>query len=326
MKKQLEELQIQQRYVEILGALKGCLDYLGRPVSFPWLYGATGHAFILSLDPGVDVSSPYTWDDDVLFDLAPGIGFRVDGLKIWRDDAGDSWTDRQCDAWRFVRSAIDRDTPCFGWELKAHYGGYWVITGYDDGSGDVDAGYYYSGWETGGPTPWQKLGELFVPLLEVHSVDLCDAAPDRAVVREGLSMALKFAENPTGWLSAEGLSGAAAFAYWAGALETGEAKRDDHTYNAQLWLECREMAVAFLQEAKGRLPGCCDELFDRAADQYRTVCAAFREIVALHPARTPAEQDWQSTFASPEAAALVRAVGQADAEGLNRLRDIWDRL
>ena len=30
------------------------------------------------------------------------------------------------------------------------------------------------------------------------------------------------------------------------ALDKGEAKRDHHTYNAHLWLECREMAVAFL--------------------------------------------------------------------------------
>lgn len=34
---QLEGLRIHQRSVERLGCIRGCLDYLGREVSFPWL-------------------------------------------------------------------------------------------------------------------------------------------------------------------------------------------------------------------------------------------------------------------------------------------------
>jgi len=45
---QLKGLRIQQRSVERLDCIKGCLDYLGRDISFPWLYGGTGHAFIVS--------------------------------------------------------------------------------------------------------------------------------------------------------------------------------------------------------------------------------------------------------------------------------------
>ena len=55
---QLEGLRIHKRLVERLGCIVGCLDYLERKVSLPWSYGGTGHAFIISLDPGVDVSSP----------------------------------------------------------------------------------------------------------------------------------------------------------------------------------------------------------------------------------------------------------------------------
>ena len=44
-----------------------------------------------------------------------------------------------------MRNNIDRGVPCFGFELKAMYGGYWVIYGYDEGDGDEPAGYYYSG-------------------------------------------------------------------------------------------------------------------------------------------------------------------------------------
>jgi hypothetical protein len=318
--RKLGGLCIQQRLVERLGCIKGCLEYLGSDASFPWLYGGTGHAFIIGLDPGVDVSSPDSWDHQPQFDLGANLGYSVAGMFVVKEEAGDTFPERQREAWDFVRRNIDRGVPCFGFELKAFYGGYWVITGYDD------VGYYYSGWEEGGPLPWQDLGELFIPVLDVRSVQLCPAAPDAQTVMEGLAFALRHAQNPPEWVDAQARSGPAAWAYWAEALEAGEAKRDHHTYNAQLWLECREMAVAFCREARERLPGCCDVAFDRAAAQYAAVCDGLRALVDLHPPR--AEPDWGpgSTFSSTEAAALVRETGALDGKGLRCLEQIVSAL
>jgi len=318
--KKLVGLHICQRIVERLGCLKGCLEYLGRKISFPWLYGGTGHAFIISLDPGVDVSSPDSWNTQVMYDLTPNLGFVVDGLFAWKPDAGEAFPERQREAWNYVRERIDRGIPCYGFELKAYYGGFWVITGYDD------VGYYYSGWEEGGPTPWDVLGELFVPALEVRSVELCDPAPDDVVVRDALAMAVRHAENLPGWIDPGAHAGPAAFEYWASALESGEAKRDDHTYNVQLWLECREMAVAFLGEVKQRLPGRCDDMCDEAASHYADVCDRFRALIELHPERERPEQDWKSTFSSTDAAAIVRQAGEADLKGLECLRGIQSTI
>lgn len=313
--KMLEGLAIRKRSVEIVGCHKGCLEYLGKDISFPWLYGGTGHAFITALDPGVDVSSPYTWHFQRLLDLTPNLGYRVEGLHRWLEGVPqDEIVARQREAWEFVRREIDRGLPCYGWELKAPYGGFWVVTGYDD------VGYYYSGWETGGPTPWQKLGQLFVPNLEVRSVQLCEPATDEVVVREGIRMALRHAQGGEGWIESMGVSGPAAFDNWAAALEDGSAKRDDHTYNCGLWKECREMAVAFLGEVKDRLPGRCDALLDEAAADYTAVVETFEALLELHP--QCAEPDWKSTFSSPEAASLVRELGAADAEGLACLERI----
>lgn len=41
---------------------------------------------------------------------------------------------------------------------------------------------------------------------------------------------------------------------WAQALETGRAILDGAAYINRVWLEAREMAVAFLHEAQDRLP------------------------------------------------------------------------
>lgn len=323
---QLDGLRIHQRSVERLGCIKGCLDYLGRQVSLPWLYGGTGHAFIISLDPGVDVSSSDSWDHQPQFDLGANLGYTVNGFSAWKLNAEETFADRQREAWSFVRANIDRGVPCFGFELRPYYGGYWVIYGYDDGTGDQPAGYYYSGWEEGGPTPWDKLGELFVPLLEVRSVQLQDPATDAAAIKAGLEFALQHAQNPVEWIDERAQSGPAAWSYWAEALESGEAKRDHHTYNAQLWLECRQAAVEFFAEAKQRLPGRCDDAFDRAAEQYRAVCAELEALIALHPPREEPNWGSDSTFYSAEAADLVRQAGEADTEGLACLRQIVDVL
>jgi len=318
--KELGGLRIRQRFVERLGCIKGCLEYLGSEVSFPWLYGGTGHAFIISLDPGVDVSSPDSWNHQPQFDLGANLGYTVDGFGVLKEEAGDAFPEKQREAWDFVRGNIDRGVPCFGFELKKFYGGYWVIYGYDD------VGYYYSGWVEGGPLPWQELGELFVLVLEVRSVQLTHvAAPDK-IVKDGLAFALKHAENPVEWIDAQAQSGSAAWAYWAEALESGEAKRDHHSYNLGLWLECREMAVAFCQEARERLPGRCDGLFDEAAAQYSVVCEKLKALIALHPLREKPNWGPDSTFSSPEAAAIVRQAADADTQGLACLQKILDAL
>jgi hypothetical protein len=318
--KELEGLRIRKRAVERLGCIKGCLEYLGSDVSFPWLYGGTGHAFIVSLDPGVDVSSPDSWDHQPQYDLGANLGYVVDGFHVSQEEAENAFREGQREAWDFVRASIDRGVPCFGFELKAYYGGYWVIYGYDP------VGYYYSGWEEGGPLPWDKLGELFVPLLDVRSVQLCEPAPDVHAVREGLIFALRHAGNPSRWIDPQARSGPAAWAYWAKALERGEAKRDHHTYNLELWLECREMGVAFLQEARERLPGRCDALFGEATRVYGKVCGRLQALLALHPRRETPDWGPDSTFVSAEAAALVRQTAEADAEGLACLRQIVDAL
>ena len=318
--KALEGLRIRQRFVERIGCIKGCLEYLGSDVSFPWLYGGTGHAFIISLDPGVDVSSPDSWNHQPQFDLGCNLGYVIKGFSITKEEAGETFPKKQREAWDFVRANIDRGVPCFGFELKKFYGGYWVICGYDD------VGYHYSGWEEGGPLPWQGLGDQFVPLLEVRSVQRCDPAPVDEVIKDGLVFALKHAENPAEWINPQAKSGPAAWAYWAEALENGEAKRDHHTYNAQLWLECREMAVAFFQEARGRLPDRCDDLFDEAAVHYAVVREKLRALIELHPPREKPDWGPDSTFASAAAAAIVRETAAADATGLACLQQIVGAL
>ena len=50
--KKLQNCQWASRWVTHLGCIKGCLGYLKRDVSDGWLFGATGHAFLINILEG----------------------------------------------------------------------------------------------------------------------------------------------------------------------------------------------------------------------------------------------------------------------------------
>jgi hypothetical protein len=193
---------------------------------------------------------------------------------------------------------------------------YYVITGYDE------VGYYFAGAESGGPCPWEKMGTFDVCVVAVHTIEPCDPAPDEVTVREALEYVLSRVERPDGWArGSQYRTGLPAYEMWAEALESGTAIHDGQTYLNRVWFECREMAVAFLQEAQKRLPGRCDEAFERAIGCYGTVRDGLKALSEMHPERGP-QTDWQSSLTSPEGAALVREAAAAEREGVVFLRRI----
>ena len=321
--KGLIKQDFKSRSVERLGCIKGGLDFLETEISFPWLYGGTGHAFIISIDPGVDVSSPDSWDHQPQYDLGKNLGYTIDGFSIRKNKAGDSFQQKQQEAWDFVRTNIDNGIPCFGFELKKFFGGYWLIYGYDD------IGYYYSGYAgyiVGGPLPWQELGTQFIPLLEVHSIKLCSPQPKVKIIKDGLTYAIKHATNPPKWINMEAKAGPEAWAYWAEALENGEAKRDHHTYNLMFWLECREMAVEFLKEIKTCLSESFHSVIDETVKKYLDVCDKLKKLIELHPEREKPTWGPDSTFTSPKAGKIVRQIADIESDALVNLKKIVDQF
>ena len=326
--KKLAGLQWRQRYNEHMGCIKGCLDYLGVDISFPWLYGGTGQAFVLNMNDTVFVYCAQAWDISALFELGPNLGWRTERIfvdhSVAKELPRDQLLEKQREAWDFVRARIDRGLPCYGWELS-HIPSYWVINGYDTGDQDTPAGYYYSGWESGGPCPWDKLGTFDVVCIHVLCVQPCDPASDEKTVKDALAMVLERVERPDGWaIGPKYRTGLAGYEMWANALKTGKAILDGQTYLSQVWLECREMAVEFLVQARQRLPGRCDAAFDDAIDHYTRVRDRLLSLSKMHPERE--KPDWHSPLTSLEGAQLVREAGAAERKGVACLRKIVDAI
>lgn len=165
----LEGLKYRTSWVSRLGALKGCMDYLGKKYSKAWLFGATGHAFILNMAPDACPSGPTAWNCEMLTNLAHNLGVSVKVFNAWRGE--NDFSIKQKIAWENTKRALDKGYPCYGWELGIPE--FYVICGYDE------YGYYYKGFGT--------------PTLLFTTDAACCAGLAEGIVGDGLKQA--FAAN-----------------------------------------------------------------------------------------------------------------------------------
>ncbi len=318
MSKQIDDLRWRPRWVSHLGCVKGCLEYLGSDISWAWLYGGTGHAFVINIHEVVCPSGPTAWHyTSLLLDLAPNLGYQLTGL--YGEKKNPDFAAKQEQAWEMVRESLDKGLPCYGWELDIPE--WYVIYGYDD------VGYFYSGAGCDGgkgPKPWQGIGTSDIGLFEMYSVQPTSPAPPDKVVKDAFALVLKHAESPEEWIYPKYRSGPAGFDLWAEALEQGTADRFGQGYNGAVWAECRAEAVWFLAEARNRLPGKADALFIEAISHYSNVAARLRKLSELYPFEFEGGGDEQ--IKDPQAAELVREAGEAERRGLEVLGRIVEAL
>jgi hypothetical protein len=311
----LQGLGWQPRWVSHLGCIKGCLTYLGMDISDGWLYGATGHAFILNISDTLCPSGPTAWKSEMLFSLAPDIGYTLDGVFAHKSQP--DFAAQQRAAWDHVRSALDAGQPCYGWELEIPE--YYVLCGYDQ------AGYHFSGpgcEAVKGSKTWQELGTTDIGMLELYSVRRGQPADDTTVVRQALNLALEFADGPQKWVFPQYHVGLAGYDAWMQALETNTADGFGVAYNAAVWSECRSAAVAFLLEARQRLNGSGDGALSRAIAAYDIVAQNMKCVADTFPFHGLTPEHIQAVARRTSAVTCLRAARAAEAEGLQALADI----
>ncbi len=276
MERKLENLRWKCKWVSHLGCIKGCLDHLNVDVSDAWLFGATGHAFIINMHEVICPSGPTAWHTGMLFKLGKNVGYSVDG--VWGKKSDSDFTEKQKHVWEATQRAINEGEPCYGWELDIPE--YYVVYGYDD------VGYHFSGpmCDSGkGPKPWTELGDSEIGWLEMYWLKPGKAKNDAATVREAFAFALEHAQSPSKWIYPKYKAGLDGFGAWINALENGTGHGFGMAYNAAVWSECRGMAVEFLKAAKGRIGGKPGSLFDEAREHYRIVADNLKKVSETFP-------------------------------------------
>lgn len=315
--KKLENLKWSPKWVSHLGCIKGCLDYLGMEMTDAWLYGGTGHAFILNIHETVCASGPTAWKTMMLFDGGQNLGYEFEGVLAWKHEPID-FSQFQEQAWEFARKTIDEGLPLYGWELDTPE--FYVIYGYDQ------TGYYYSGPGANGgqkPKAWKELGDTNIGLIEVYSIQPGEPQNDVITVRSALERALKHARNPKCWIYDHYASGLKGYDLWIKAMESEKANRFGMGYNAAVWRECRELAVEFLGEARTRLRGRASALFDEGTEHYQVVADRLGKVSESYP-WAPEDGDRTIPFDKQcqETVEWLKEARKAEEAGLGALEKI----
>jgi len=321
----LDGLRWKPRWVSHLGCLAGCLEYLGVEVSDAWLYGATGHAFVMNIHEELCPSGPTAWKSEVLHELGEAIGCRIE--RIEGDKRQPGFGDVQHAAWKAARSAIDERIPVYGWELDIPE--YYVVHGYDED------GYHFNGPmadEGKGPKPWRELGETDIGWLALHVVRRGEAKDDAVVVKQALDFAVTVRDEPHKYTHGPYAMGLEAYDWWIKAMQDGRTNGFGLPFNAAVWAECRGFAVRFLVEAKERLgdrSAAFDAAFGTAIEAYGVVADNLRALAELFPFMVP-DENKEHNANDPERCAAgllhLRSAKLAEESGLRALEQIADAL
>lgn len=315
----IENLKWKPMWVSHLGCIKGCLDYLGVEVSDGWLYGATGHAFIINMHDVVCPSGPTAWNTEMIFKLSKNIGYEIDGVSALK--TRDDFADKQKQAWQHIKKSIDDGLPCYGWELEVPE--FYVVYGYDD------KGYYFSGpkCDSGkGPKPWQEVGDTQIGCLEMYSVSQIDGVDDVKVIKDAFEHVLEHSKSPEKWIFPKYKAGVAGFDNWIAALETNMADGLGMAYNAEVWNECRRFAVQFLREAKRRTGDRLSDLFDEAMDHYSVVSENLKKVAHLFPFFDMKPEHIKDETRRVPALEHLKEAREAEELGLKSLKKILGQL
>ena len=311
--KELENLRWRPLWTSHLGCLKGCLNYLKKDISEAWLFGATGHAFILNIHEVVCPSGPTAWQADQIFKLGTNVGFVVDGVDAWKGQ--EDFKEKQNLAWENTKKAIDEGYPCYGWELKMPE--FYTVYGYDEN------GYYFSGPladQGEGPIAWEKLGTSDIGCVGMYRVRSTEAASEEQTVRQALAFAIKFAEEPGDWVYDKYKSGSEGYKLWIQALEENKAHDWGMAYNSAVWAECRHFAVEFLKEARRKLDLKYNNLFDEAIEHYGKVSKHLNQLAALFP--FPPKDELKDEQRRQLAVKYLKEANEAEQLGINSLKKL----
>jgi hypothetical protein len=318
MGKKLENLRWKPRWVSQLGCIKGCLDYLNLDVSDAWLFGATGHAFIINIHDVVCPSGPTAWNCEQLSKLGKNLGYNIE--KVCAFKSKPDFTEKQKLAWEHARTAIDKGIPCYGWELDIPE--FYVVYGYDE------EGYYFSGpgCDSGkGPKSYKELGDTGIGVLEMYSVEPGQKSDEVKTVKDAFEFVLEHSKSPTKWIFPKYKAGLAGFDNWIQALENGSADGFGMAYNSAVWCECRMFAVEFLKEAKERLDEKFNTLFDQAIPHYETVAQNLMKV-AKSFSFPPKGDEVKNTDLCKAAVTHLKDAKKGEESGLKALEEILKRL
>jgi hypothetical protein len=288
----------------LMGVVRGVFDHYGIEASTPWLYGASGHAFVANIHEQLCPSGPYCWNGDGWAKLLANLGVARKDIGFFGPDSTPGQRSRVEEA---VRTALDAGVLCSHLNMDNQ-----LISGYDD-TGFLNC----RPWDDCPVTPghltfgtWDEFGdEIHVSFYRWEQVDPVD---DRAAVRASLEYAVDLYENPRAHTEEPYGIGPDAYVNWIAAVEAGHGGDHGAWWNATVWSECRKMAASYFTEIA--------RYFPETADAARSLAASYaslgESLLRAADKEMPAE----------EKAALLADAASAERDTVTRIPSLLDTL
>jgi len=247
-------------------------DYMELKHSTAWIYGTSGHAFIMNIHPTLCPSGPTAFAQQPFHALAANLGFDLFGTAFHKDSV--DFLQKLEEAWTNTKLAIDNDMPTYGWELDLPE--FYMIFGYDKEN------YLFKGFE--GNTlkkKWDTLGSSDIGWVCIYSANPNNKVADvNKTLKDAFTFALKFAKKNKDWTYPAYSNGVRAYDVWIDALQNDKYLLFGLAYNAQVWAECRSNACEFLKEAKAKLKS---KLLDNLIEHYDVISWSLQKVAGLFP-------------------------------------------
>jgi len=247
----------------LMGVLKGVADYFDIAVSDAWLFGGSGHAFLINIHEQLCPSGPYCWNYENFFKLVKNLGISIKDLGFF---SAESTPNERRKIEEVLKRSIDNRIPCSLLNMENQ-----MISGHDDTHFIVQQ-------------PWPKVDLPFTPKTltfqnwkelgnEIHinffTFAKIGKADDETIIRESLSYALDMTRNPDKYRLEHYHIGLKAYDAWIRAVNDGYGASHGNWWNGTVWRECREMASRYFSEIATKCQGKISKKATELSDQYK---------------------------------------------------------
>jgi len=231
----------------LMGVIRAVADYYAVDCSTPFLYGASGHAFLANIHEVLCPSGPYVWNYERFFELLANLGIRMTDLGFYHP--GTPAAERASIEKR-MRELLDDGVPCSCLNMENQ-----LITHHDDSVfamaqpwgpiDDVTPGHLTFG-------SWEEFGDEYHA--SFFAFEAVEPADRKSSIGESLRYVIDLYERPTDFTNEPYGAGPKAYDKWVEAVENGHGGEHGAWWNAMVWSECRRMASKYLDEVSVEFP------------------------------------------------------------------------
>ena len=253
----------------LMGVLKGVSDFLKMPLSGAWLFGGSGHAFLINIHEELCPSGPYVWNYETFFKLAKNLGIEMKDLGFFHPKSTPHEI-KQIE--EVLKEKIDDNVPCSLLNLENQ-----LISGYNDKHfitqqpwPSVDFPPKTLTFQT-----WEELGNEFH--ISFFSFAQTERADELTLIKESLRYAVDLVRNPSKYRHEHYYVGLEAYDTWIKAVEAGHGPSHGNWWNGTVWWECRQMASKYFSEIASKLKGETSQKAKNLSKQYGDLAKLLNE-------------------------------------------------